>query len=97
MNLLLIATTAHLLAFSEYIHFSIMTVATNSAQMISNLKTPRTHFAEIGVFEKCATLNLLRCELKCAMNTTDMGTFDCPSRCDEFCKEKDVSAKMLGS
>ena len=28
---------------------------------------------------------------------TGMGTFDCPSRCDEFCKDHDFSEKLLGT
>jgi hypothetical protein len=27
------------------------------------------------------------CELVCASTITDMGTFECPSRCDEFCRQ----------
>ena len=37
------------------------------------------------------------CEMKCAMLDTDMGTFDCPARCDEFCKKHDLIDKLLGT
>ncbi len=37
------------------------------------------------------------CEMKCAMLDTDLGNFDCPTRCDEFCKEQDLTEKVIGT
>jgi hypothetical protein len=37
------------------------------------------------------------CEMKCAMLDTDMGTFDCPARCSDFCREQPVVNKILGT
>lgn len=37
------------------------------------------------------------CELKCASLDTDMGTFDCPARCHDFCHEQPALNKILGT
>lgn len=33
------------------------------------------------------------CKMKCAMGEVDMGTFDCPSRCDILCKSQKKKSK----
>lgn len=35
--------------------------------------------------------------MKCTMLDTDMGTFNCNARCDEFCKEQNLTEKLLGT
>lgn len=34
------------------------------------------------------------CDMRCALNPTDMATFTCPSRCDDLCKPSSGSPKL---
>ncbi len=35
------------------------------------------------------------CEIKCGITPTDMGTFDCPQRCEEFCHPSSGSPALV--
>jgi hypothetical protein len=43
------------------------------------------------------TVGSKECELQCAMTKTDMASFDCPSRCEEFCRRNSNPKCQLDS